>query len=189
MVRELNTARCSVVLDCRCANQHGTEVISGTAEVIAPTEKVRRQRVALPEISVVHHAAYTTLLRRAAGLPPVPTAIVHPCDRDSLQGAMEAAAAGFIDPILVGPEAKIRAVAEAGGLDLASIRSSTPSIPMPPPRSPSRLARDGKVKALMKGSLHTDELMHEVMQRESRMRTARRISHAYIMLLASSAGR
>jgi phosphotransacetylase/acyl dehydratase len=186
VVRELNAARCGVVLDCGCTNQHGIEVISGTAEVTAPTEKVRRQRVMLPEISVVHHAAYTTLLRRAAGRPAVSTAIVHPCDQGSLLGALEAAAAGFIDPILVGPEAKIRAVAEAGGLDLAGVPIVSTEHSHAAAEVAIALARDGKVKALMKGSLHTDELMHAVMQRESRMRTKRRISHAYIMLLATS---
>ena len=100
---------------------------------------------------------------------------------------MQAAAAGFIDPILVGPEAKIRRPQRPRP---ASISAGIPIVNAPHSHAAAEaavaLARDGKVKALMKGSLHTDELMHEVMRRESRLRTERRISHAYVMLLASS---
>jgi phosphate acetyltransferase len=187
VVREKHADKKRVVLDCVCTNQDGNDVIAGTAEVIAPGEKVRRERMAMPEVSVLHHAAYTHLLHRAAGLAPLPTAVAHPCDCDSMRGVMQAAAAGFIDPILVGPEAKIRAAAAEAGLALVGI----PIVDAPHSHAAAEaavaLARDGKVKALMKGSLHTDELMHEVMRRESRLRTERRISHAYVMLLASSA--
>ena len=117
----------------------------------------------------------------------MPTAVVHPCDRDSLRGALEAASAGFIDPVLVGPEARIRAVAAAAGLDLSGIPIINTAHSHAAAEVGAGLARDGTVKALMKGSLHTDELMHEVMRRENRLRTERRISHAYVMLLVSSA--
>jgi phosphate acetyltransferase len=186
VVRETSAEKKRVVLDCVCTNQDGKDVISGTAEVIAPTQKVRRERMAMPEVSVVHHAAYLDLLARAAGLPPLPVAVVHPCDRDSLQGAMEAAAAGFIQPVLVGPEAKIRAVAAESGLDLFAIPILNTEHSHAAAEVAVALVRDGKVRGLMKGSLHTDELMHEVMRRENRLRTERRISHAYVMLLASS---
>jgi phosphate acetyltransferase len=186
VVRETHADENRVVLDCMCTNQDGREVISGTAEVIAPTEKVRRERMAMPEVSLVHHAAYDNLLTRAGGLPPLPTAVVHPCTRDSLQGAIEAAVAGFIAPILVGPEAKIRATAAAARLDLSGIPIVNTDHSHASAETAVALARDGKVKALMKGSLHTDELMHEVMRRENRLRTERRISHAYVMLLPAS---
>nr|WP_294527084.1 bifunctional enoyl-CoA hydratase/phosphate acetyltransferase [uncultured Rhodopila sp.] len=186
VVRETHADRKRVVFDCLCTNQHGQEVISGNAEVIAPAGKVRRERVALPEVSVIHHQAYSDLLSHAGGLPPLPTAIVHPCDHGSLQGALDAAAAGFIEPFLVGPEGKIRAVAEEAGLDLSGQQIINTTHSHEAAEVGVALARDGKVQALMKGSLHTDELMHEVMRRENRLRTARRISHAYVMLLASS---
>nr|WP_294554460.1 bifunctional enoyl-CoA hydratase/phosphate acetyltransferase [uncultured Rhodopila sp.] len=186
VVRERHADSKRVVLDCRCTNQNGNEVISGRAEVIAPAGKVRRERAALPEVSVIHHKAYADLLSHAGGQPPLPTAIVHPCDRDSLQGALEAAALGFIKPVLVGPESKIRAVAKEADLDLSGQQIINTSHSHEAAEVGVALARDGKVKALMKGSLHTDELMHEVMRRENRLRTARRISHAYVMLLASS---
>jgi phosphate acetyltransferase len=187
VVRETHADKKRVVLDCVCTNQDGRDVISGSAEVIAPTEKVRRRRMAIPEVSVIHHAAYIHLLARAAGLPPLPTAVVHPCDHDSLQGAMEAAAAGFIDPVLVGPRARIHAAAAAAGLELSGITIIDTAHSHASAEAAITLARDGKVEALMKGSLPTHELMHEVMRRENRLRTERRISHAYVMLLASSA--
>ncbi|MGD0103550.1 MAG: bifunctional enoyl-CoA hydratase/phosphate acetyltransferase [Rhodopila sp.] len=186
VVREKHGEKHRVVLDCLCTNQDGAEVISGTAEVIAPTEKVRRQRMALPEVSIVRHEAYADLLRRAGGLPPLTTAIVHPCDHDSLRGALAAAAEGFIDPVLVGPEARIRAIAASAGLDLTGVPIVDAAHSHAAAETAVALARDGKVKALMKGSLHTDELLQEVVRRENQLRTERRISHVYVMLLASS---
>jgi phosphotransacetylase/acyl dehydratase len=186
VVRQTNAEKKRVVLDCVCTNQDGKDVISGTAEVIAPTEKVRRDRMAMPEVSLVHHVAYLDLLARAAGLPPLPVAVVHPCDIDSLRSALEAASAGFIAPVLVGPQARIRATAAGAGIDIAGIAILDTEHSHAAAAAAVALARDGKVKALMKGSLHTDELMHEVMRRENRLRTERRISHAYVMLLAAS---
>jgi phosphate acetyltransferase len=186
VVREKQPGKNHVVLDCLCTNQDGKDVISGTAEVIAPTEKVSRQRMGLPEVSILHHEAYANLLRRASGLSPLTTAVVHPCDHDSLQGALEAAAEGFIDPVLVGPEARIRAVAAAASLDLAGIRIVDAAHSHEAAQTAVAMARAGEVKALMKGSLHTDELLHEVMRRETGLRTGRRISHVYVMLLPSS---
>jgi phosphotransacetylase/acyl dehydratase len=186
VVRELHADTTRVVLDCVCTNQNGREVISGTAEVMAPTEKVRRERMAMPQVSLVRRAAYDHLLTQAGGVPPLPTAVVHPCDKDSLQGAMEAAAAGFIAPVLVGPEAKIRAAAAEAGCDLSAVPICSTEHSHAAAEVAVALARDGKVQALMKGSLHTDELMHEVMRRENRLRTERRISHAYVMLLGTS---
>jgi phosphotransacetylase/acyl dehydratase len=185
-VRSKDAAKNRVVLDCLCTNQNGEEVITGTAEVVAPTEKIRRERMQLPEVSVVNHAALTSLMQRASLLPPLPTAIVHPCDHDSLEGALQAAAAGFIDPVLVGPEGRIRALALAEGFDLTGIRIADAPHSHAAAEIAAGLARDGVVKALMKGSLHTDELMHEVMRRENQLRTGRRLSHAYVMLIAAS---
>ncbi len=185
-VREMFPDKKRIILDCRCTNQDGKDVISGSAEVIAPAEKIRRERTALPEVAIIHHAAYDALLRSADGVPPLSTAVVHPCDHDSLQGALQAFAAGFIDPILVGPEARIRALATAAGLDLAGVPLINVAHSHAAAETAVGLARDGTVKALMKGSLHTDELLHEVMRRENGLRTVRRISHAYVMLLASS---
>ena len=124
---------------------------------------------------------FRQLLDRSAGHAPIPTAVAHPCDASSLAGAVEAAQARLIDPILVGPEARIRAVAAAAGLDISAYRLE------PAPHSHAAaaravaLVRAGEASMLMKGSLHTDELMHEVVAADSGLRTARRISHAFLM--------
>jgi len=185
-VREKDNAKKRVILDCRCVNLDGKDVISGTAEVIAPMEKIRRERMPLPDVSLIRHGALTSLLHRASAFPPLPTAVVHPCDRDSLLGALQAAEAGFIDPVLIGPEARICAIALAEGLGLTGIRIVDTAHSHESAKVAARLARDGIVNALMKGSLPTDELMQEVMRKENNLRTQRRFSHAYVMLIASS---
>jgi phosphotransacetylase len=124
---------------------------------------------------------YATLLARCAGLPPIPTAVAHPCDASSLSGALEAARLGLIVPILVGPEARIRQVAAEHGLALGD----TTIIDAPHSHASAALAveavRNGDAELLMKGSLHTDELLHEVTASASGLRTGRRLSHVFAM--------
>jgi phosphotransacetylase len=170
-----------VVFDCRCVNQRGEEVITGTAVTMAPTEKIHRPRVTLPEVQLRRHDKYQQFISRCAELGPVPTAVVHPCDRASLEGAIRAAEGRFILPILVGPETKIRSVAAAEGIDIARYEIVDSEHSHAAAAKAVVLARAGKVEALMKGSLHTDELMHEVTAAETGLRTARRISHAFVM--------
>ena len=170
-----------VVFDCRCVNQRGEEVITGTAMTIAPTEKIRRPRVTLPDVQLRRHDKYQQFISRCAELGPVPTAVVHPCDRASLEGAIRAAEGRFIFPILVGPETKIRSVAAAKGIDIARYEIVDSEHSHAAAAKAVVLARAGKVEALMKGSLHTDELMHEVTAAETGLRTARRISHAFMV--------
>lgn len=170
-----------VTFDCRCVNQTGEEVITGTAVVIAPTEKVRRPRIALPEVQLRRHDKYQELITRCAELEPIPTAVVHPCDRASLEGAIRAAEAHLISPVLVGPEAKIRSVASAEGIDIARYEIVGTEHSQAAADKAVALARAGRVEALMKGALHTDELMHAVMAAETGLRTARRVSHAFVM--------
>jgi phosphotransacetylase/acyl dehydratase len=178
--REKRPDKGIVLFDCGCTNQKGETVITGTAEVIAPTEKICWRRTEPPEIRLNEHLRYHQLIARCAGLAPVPTAVVHPCDPSSLAGAVEAAAAGLILPVLVGPEAKIRAVAQSAGIDIGKFRLvATPHSHAAAAEAVS-LARRGEVEALMKGSLHTDELIHEVTAAETGLRTERRISHVYL---------
>jgi len=171
-----------ILFDCRCVNQDGAEVITGVAEVKAPTEKVRRPKTVLPEIKLAQtkKARYEHLLEITLGLSPIPMAVVHPCDKESLGGALMARDTGLIVPTLVGPEAKIRALAEQNGFDLQGcILIDVPHSHAAAEVSVA-LAREGKVEALMKGSLHTDELMAEVVSRNG-LRTERRISHVFLM--------
>src|SRR5271157_2544800 len=124
---------------------------------------------------------YERLLRAAQSLPPVTTAVAHPCDEVSLKGAVEAARLGLITPILVGPPDRIREVAREAGLDISSFPLKESAHSHDSAEKAVALVREGKAEALMKGSLHTDELMGAVVARETGIRTARRISHCFIM--------
>ncbi|MHC6085664.1 phosphate acetyltransferase [Ralstonia solanacearum] len=124
---------------------------------------------------------YERLVAFAANLPATPTAVAHPCDHDALSAVVEAARLKLIAPILVGPRAKIAAAAKDGDLDLGDL----PIVDAPHSHAAAatavRLVHEGKAQALMKGSLHTDELMAEVVARDSGLRTERRVSHCFIM--------
>ena len=127
------------------------------------------------------HEQYDKLLDRARALPPVPTAVAHPCDESSLTGAVDAAKLGLIRPILVGPKARITAAAAKGRVDIAGFDLIDAEHSHASAAKAVALVREGKAECLMKGSLHTDELMAAVVSREAGLRTARRISHAFIM--------
>jgi phosphate acetyltransferase len=176
-----------VVFDCHCVNQKGDEVITGNAQVIAPTEKVRWPRVALPEVQIRRHDRYGELIKQCADLEPIRTAVVHPCDRASLEGAIRAAGARLIKPILVGPEDRIRAVAASEEIDLLGCEIVAAEHSQAAAAAAVALARAGKVEALMKGSLHTDEIMGEVVAAGAGLRTERRMSHAFVMDVPSYA--
>ena len=172
-----------VSLDCRCVNLAGEIVVDGSAEMIVGSTKIRRPRggrvlATSPGNRVARHR---DLLALARGLPPLRTAVVHPVDRNSLLGAIEAARAGLIVPVLVGPEPKIRAVAAAEAVDLAPYQLVPTRHSHEAAERAVAMARAGEVEALMKGSLHTDELMHEVVAKETGLRTARRITHVFVM--------
>ena len=127
------------------------------------------------------HAKYERLIAHAKELAPMPTVVAHPCDETSLRGAVEAAEAGIIVPTLVGPEGKIRAAAEKAGLDIGKLEIVPAEHSHAAAAKAVELVRAGRGELLMKGSLHTDELLHEVAAREGGLRTARRISHVFIM--------
>jgi phosphate acetyltransferase len=124
---------------------------------------------------------YERLLRAAQNLPPVTAAIAHPCDRVSLEGVIEAARLGLIEPILVAPPARIRNVAKEAGLDIAGYPLVESAHSHDSAAKAVELVRAGKAEALMKGSLHTDELMGAVVARDTGIRTERRISHCFVM--------
>ena len=137
--------------------------------------------VSPPHRPAREYRVYPALIERCSSLEPLATAIAHPCDESSLQGAIEAAEARLIRPILVGPEAKIRAVAEQCGIDLASYEVIDAAHSHAAAARAVEIVRAGGALALMKGSLHTDELMAEVVRKDTGLRTERRISHAFIM--------
>ena len=183
-VKQKFTHNRHVLFDCVCINQEGLEVVHGTAEVLAPSEKITRllQDGHAPAIRIDDkHARFTELLARVKGLEPIPTAVAHPCDVESLKGPIQAFQAGIIEPILVGPESKIRSVAEENGLDLSGIRIVNAAHSHDSAALAVSLVKTGDAEALMKGSLHTDELMSEVIARANGLRTNRRISHVFVM--------
>ncbi|MHC2997017.1 bifunctional enoyl-CoA hydratase/phosphate acetyltransferase [Tepidiphilus sp. HLB4] len=180
-VKEKNPQNHHVVFECLAVNQDGLKVIDGIAEVIAPTEKIRCAKLHLPEISVTDkELRYRQIMSRVKGLEPITVAVAHPCDEPSLGGALEAMQAGIIRPILVGPKAKILAAAQALGADLSGLQIVDTPHSHASAEVAVQLCREGKAEALMKGSLHTDELMSAVVDKEKGLRTARRISHVFL---------
>ncbi len=179
-VETLDPVHQSVSLACSIVNQRSETVITGTAVVIAPDEKIARESVRLPA-AVMHQAGggYRKLIAMTAGMSPLRTAVVHPVDATALAAAVEAAKLGLIVPVLVGSAHKIRAVAAAGGLDLAGMEIVDAEHSMAAAETAVALAADGMVEALMKGTLHTGELMRAVLAPQARLRTGRRMSHLF----------
>jgi phosphate acetyltransferase len=171
----------TIVLDCHCANQDGAVLLQGQLTVSAPMERIAYADVATPELILRRNDGFARLFARCLPLPAVTCAVVHPCDKASLSGAIEAAKAGLIVPILVGPPAKIRAVADAEGLDIEPYQIVPVQHSHAAAARAVEIAYAGNADALMKGSLHTDELMGAVVSSAPRLRTNRRISHVYVM--------
>ena len=124
---------------------------------------------------------YEQLVARCKSFAPVTTAVVHPCEQSALAGAAEAAAAGLITPIYVGPKARITDIADKAGIDLGNAEIIDAPHSHAAAQQAVALVREGRAELLMKGSLHTDELLGAVVARESGLRTERRISHAFLM--------
>jgi phosphate acetyltransferase len=127
------------------------------------------------------HEKYERLVAATANLQPLATAVAHPCDESSLRGTLEAAEAGIISPILVGPAEKIRSVAKSFDLDIEGIEIVDAAHSQAAAEKAVELVRSGKAQLLMKGSLHSDEILGAVAKRETGLRTARRISHVFVM--------
>jgi len=171
--------RKSVDLACEVVNQKGERVVSGVARVLAPTQKVVRPRSSVPQIQLFDpQARFHALLEKGASLPAVRCAVVHPCDEGSLTGAVDAARLGLMIPVLIGPEARMRAVAEEFSLDLNGMEIVNMPYSHAAAEHAAALAASGDVLSLMKGSLHTDELIHAVLARKE-LRTGRRMSHVF----------
>lgn len=173
-----NEEKHRVTLDCQCVNQNGEVVINGSAEVIAPTEKMKHPRAILPDVHMHEHGArFRELIDLTKGLESIRMAVVHPVDRNSLLGAIDAVQAGLIIPTLIGPEAEIRTVAEAESIDLSPYTLVSTDHRHESAARAIAMARAGEVEALMRCSLHIGELMHEVLDKDRGLRTGRRLSH------------
>ena len=180
-VREKHGPR-DVTLDCRVVDQASKTVMEGVADVIAPDKKIRRPRVILPEVRLeqpgIHHRE---LIARTEGHDLLRTAVVNPVDPVSLVGAVEAARAKLIIPILVGPPDTIRAAAKAGGIDISEREIVAAADAEAAAAKAVDLVLAGSADAIMKGALHTDVLMHAVVAGDHNLRTERRISHVFVM--------
>ncbi len=175
-----------VIFDCQARNQRSEVVITGTARAIAPTERICREPVILPTVELVEKGRHhRQIIAKAEGRAPIRTAVVHPVHTVSLLGAIEAARAKLIVPVLVGPEAKIRAAAQLAHVDLSGYEVVDAENSIAASFRAVAMAREAKVEALMKGDLHTDELMHAVVDSQHGLRIERRISHVFVMDVAS----
>jgi phosphate acetyltransferase len=171
-----------VLFDAEVILESGLRAVTGTLEVLAPTEKIVRQQLCVPHATLsTRDERFQNFIALADGMDAVATAVVHPCDDESLKGAVFAATRGLIRPILVGPAERIRQLAQTLNLDISAFRLVDAPYSQESARVAVDLVRKGEADALMKGSLHTDELMSAVVDRTTGLRTARRLSHVFRM--------
>ena len=179
-VREKRAHDGVVVLAGECLDAAKQQIASAVLEVVAPTTRQQRE--------VAEHRL-EKLLEHCRGLKPMLTGVVYPCSADALTGAVEAAEAGLIVPVLFGPEAQLRQIAAAAKLDLSKCRIVASDGPEDSALKAAMAAGANEVQALMKGSLHTDVLLHAVMQKEANLRTGRLLSHCALMSVPTYARR
>jgi phosphate acetyltransferase len=170
----------TLLFDCRCVNQHGAWVAEGEAEVLAPPGALERPRADVLEAGAAPDR-FAALLAAAGALEPLPTAVAHPCSDSALQAAIDAAAQRLIRPILVGPAARLAAIARRIGADLSGLRIVDVPHSHAAAEAAVALVRAGEARLLMKGSLHTDELLGAVVSRDVGLRTERRLSHVFLL--------
>lgn len=170
-----------VDLECRLTRNDGTLIADGVAEVKAPAMSLRADDIALPSLALQKRGKIERLLAACDGVPPMPTAVVAPTDRNSLGGAWEATKARLIEPILIGPESQIRSVAAEIGWDLADVRIlATPDDHAAAARAVA-LIHEGSAAAVMKGNIHSDEVLKHVTKGDGGLRAGRRISHVFVL--------
>lgn len=169
-----------IVLECRLTDSAGNVLIAGTAEVRAPARKLRYRRPDLPKVELRREDRYLELVQACEGLPALSCAVVHPCSIDALRGTIDAAQHNLIEPILVGPEKRLREVAELADVDISAFRIVESAHSHHSAEVAVELVRGGEADALMKGSLHSDELLHAVLNKEKGLTTERRLSHCFI---------
>jgi phosphate acetyltransferase len=171
-----------IVLACRCVSDSGSVPLEGTVLVRPPAEKLRRPLEGAADAEGLgRHRQLDKMLEMARPVAAARTAVVHPVDEPSLLGVVEAARHGLIIPVLVGPRAKIQAAAEAGGLDISEFEIVATEHSHEAAERAMDMARAAEVEIVMKGALHTDELMGAAVHKEKGLRTARRMSHVWVM--------
>ncbi len=179
-VREKRDDRNVVVFDCLCRDAEQREVLTGTAEVIAPTVQHELERAEMPEVQVNRHRIFDIGMKRAYRLPPLRTAVVHPASARAILAAVEANDEKLFVPVLVGPRHRIEAAAREAGVSLEGMELIDVPHSHAAAEHAAQMAGRGEVDAIMKGSLHTDELLQAVMARENGLRTDRWLSHVFL---------
>ena len=168
-----------VDMDCQVHNQNGELVLQGIAKLQPPTSKLRIEKTSAPLFKVFDpEARHNALLALGKDLPALRCAVVHPCDAGSLQGALDAARCGLIVPVLIGPAGRIRKTADDAGLSLDGIEIIAVEHSHAAAAKAAELAASQQVDLMMKGSLHTDELLRAVLA-EPALRSGRRLSHVF----------
>lgn len=168
-----------VLLDCDIKNQSGAVVLTGVATVIAPADKVRRPRARLPQLQLgTPTAPHAALLATAARAPPLPCAVVHPCDPVALRAALDAARLGLLRPVLVGPRLRLQSIAAAAGLALDGLPLKDVPHSHAAADAAVAMAARGEVRMLMQGSLTSGELL-AALRAEPALRTERLLSHIF----------
>ncbi len=180
VVREKHADQGTVVLDGQCTDAAGQIVATASLEVLAPT--VRQQYQAAEH-------RLDQLIERCRDLKPMLTAVVHPCSADALAGALQASEAGLIVPVLFGPVAEIRKIADQARLDITRFRIVVTDNAEDSALKAAMAAGAGEVAALMKGNLHTNVFLHAIMQKEAKLRTGRIISHCSMVSVPTYARR
>lgn len=180
-VRSKDPQSKEIIFDCTCKNQNDEDVLTGEACVLAPTQKISGEQD-LPEVHVTRgHHVFERLIERCQDHEKTKVAVCHPCDQVSLLGPIEAAKKNIIEPILIGPKDRIMAVAEENGVDISAYEIIDTEHSHESAEKAVAMCRAGEAEALMKGSLHTDEMMREVTNKVTGLRTGRRLSHIFVM--------
>lgn len=170
-----------VVFDCRLTRADGLLIADGQAEVIAPAERIIADHVSLPQLALKKRGKFERLLAACRGIPAMPTAVVVPTDDNSLGGAWAAAREGLIVPLLIGPQAKIRAEAEKLGWDLIGAELIDVADPHAAPARAVAMVHEGRAAAVMKGNIHSDEVLRQVTKADGGLRAGRRVSHVFVL--------
>jgi phosphotransacetylase/acyl dehydratase len=172
-----------ITFETLCSNEKGDHILEGEALVLAPSEKIQWETLPMPEVQIKTpaHNYEQWLMNKIVGLAPLKVAVVHPVDIYSLVGAIEAAKAGVIEAILIGPADKIRKTAQDAHIDLSDYKIVPTLHSHAAAALAVEMARTGEVEAIMKGKLHTDELMEAIVHKEKGLRTGRRMSHVFVL--------
>ncbi len=165
-----------------------TLIVQGNAEVTAPPRKFVAEDIEVPGLIVQRHRHFEALLDRARPLPALPTAVVCPEEANALSGALLALHEGIITPVLVGDPARIAAAAAGIGADISQVRVVSATTAAEAAQTACALVHSGDVAAVMKGHLHTDELLRPMLERDGGLRVGRRLTHVFVMDVPGMAG-